>query len=386
MSHRKILLLSIDRHDQLRAGIESYAQQYGWQLSTVFSKEALCFRDWHVDGVLALNCLPNVGDYPAFMLQDKIPIVHVGMEVPRFPTYQIAENHVHDVQLVIEHFLARGFRQFAYYDKSNKVASQLRGQAFQRLLNRAGYPCDMLVYPMMSPAGTINKYGSNALIHYLHKVTPPVAIMTGDSKQAAAVVKTCADLDLVVPTDISIVAAQNTLNRQDSCTASISCVLTDEKKMGYQSAKLLDQLMHGVQPASKVKKIAVSYLEVHQSSNGMAVNNRYVTKCLELFESHSHEKVKRDNQRIAADASSSTIHMAFLKTLKCTPGQALRQARIERAKRYLLQTEFHKLDSIATACGLKNANSLCVLFSTVLGFTPGSFRKEFRPEVYKISL
>jgi transcriptional regulator GlxA family with amidase domain len=116
-------------------------------------------------------------------------------------------------------------------------------------------------------------------------------------------------------------------------------------------------------------------LMVRRSSDILAVNHKGVASCLRLIQDRLHERLTLDDLATAGETSQRTLHKEFLKYLGCTPGQALRNARIEKAKRLLAEPARHKLGVVANACGYRSANSLCATFSKFVGTTPHSFRK-----------
>jgi transcriptional regulator GlxA family with amidase domain len=74
--------------------------------------------------------------------------------------------------------------------------------------------------------------------------------------------------------------------------------------------------------------------------------------------------------------SRSGLHQAFLDHIGRPPGSELHRARIETAKKLLLQSKM-KLDEIAEKSGYQSANSFWVAFRQATGMSPKKYQKQF---------
>ena len=72
--------------------------------------------------------------------------------------------------------------------------------------------------------------------------------------------------------------------------------------------------------------------------------------------------------------SRATLATAFRQELGQSPVACLMQARIDRAKRLLCETE-HKMAVIASACGFSDEKYFLYSFHRLAGVTPGSYRR-----------
>lgn len=69
------------------------------------------------------------------------------------------------------------------------------------------------------------------------------------------------------------------------------------------------------------------------------------------------------------------FHKAFLMHTGLCPGEALRNLRVERAKRLLITQDLNVVD-IAFRCGYRSANSFWVSFRQSTGVAPGAFQQQ----------
>ncbi|MFO1489086.1 MAG: AraC family transcriptional regulator [Verrucomicrobiota bacterium] len=70
------------------------------------------------------------------------------------------------------------------------------------------------------------------------------------------------------------------------------------------------------------------------------------------------------------------LDKAFVAETGVNPGKMLRQARLQCGCELLVTTRLH-LGQIASRCGYRNANGLCVAFRRDLKMTPNEFRRRF---------
>ncbi len=210
----------------------------------------------------------------------------------------------------------------------------------------------------------------------LKKANKPLAVFTANDDQAVEVVECCKTIKLEVPDDIAIVGVGNSLLAPDAMQVPISSVDTNLEAVGYHGAKLLDDMMRGIKPAFSQLQVPVAGMVVRRSSDALAVTHKDVSNCLSLIKQRLPGSIKVGDFMDVVDCSSRALHNAFKKHMGSTPGRVIQTARIEHAKRLLAEPGNHKLETVATACGYRSANSLYVTFSRTLGVTPDSYRKD----------
>ncbi|HSI13095.1 MAG TPA: helix-turn-helix transcriptional regulator, partial [Chthoniobacter sp.] len=86
------------------------------------------------------------------------------------------------------------------------------------------------------------------------------------------------------------------------------------------------------------------------------------------------DTISVDDVSRAAGMSRRGLHQAFGEHVGCTPGDKIRNSRIELAKRLLANTE-DKIESIAQQSGYPNINTFFIAFRNAEKTTPAGFRK-----------
>jgi LacI family transcriptional regulator len=372
--HKRVLL-ALGWYDyRLHRGIEKYAQEHDWSVSANLAREKVIPWGWEGDGILAW--LGAWDELAEFVEQENKPTVDFSFRRPHLQFPRVLEDHAHAAQLVAEHFLARGFANFAYYSDTVNWSYQERGAGFVAALKRAGHACAWLKWHE-SPAFQTDRDQWRRrrawLALQLKKMPKPLAVFAANDQQAVDVVESCEIAGLLVPDDVAIVGAENYLLAPDAMHTPISSVDTNLELLGYRGAELLAELMHGRRPPKNPVRVPAASVIVRKSSDLLAVTHRGVARSLRFIWEHCHEPISVKDLVSVAAMSRRGLHKAFVEQLGRTPGQELHRVRIERARK-LLTGSNHKMEVLAGMCGYQSANSFCVAFKQATGMSPKQFR------------
>jgi LacI family transcriptional regulator len=372
--HKRVLL-ALGWYDyRLHRGIEKYAQEHDWSVSANLAREKVIPWGWEGDGILAW--LGAWDDLAEFVEQESKPTVDFSFRRPHLQFPRVLEDHAHAAQLVVEHFLARGLANFAYYSDTANWSYEERGLGFVAALKRAGHPCTWLKWHE-SPAFQTDRDQWRRrrawLAVQLKKLRKPLAVFAANDQQAVDVLESCEIAGLLVPDEVAIVGAENYLLAPDAMHTPISSVDTNLELLGYRGAELLDQLMHGRRPPKHPVRVPAACVIARKSSDLLAVTHRGVARSLRFIWEHCQEPISVKDLVSVAAMSRRGLHKAFVEQLGRTPGQELHRVRIERARKLLTESN-HKMEVVASMCGYQSANSFCVAFKQATGMSPKQFR------------
>lgn len=372
---QKRVLIALGWYDyRLHRGIEKFAQEHGWHLSANFAREKVIPWGWQGDGILAW--LGAGDDLAQFVTHARKPTVDFSFRRPQLRFPRVLEDHGHAAQLVVEHFLSRGLRNFMFYSDADNWSYEERGQGFVQALKQAGHTCDWLRWHQ-SPAYRTDReqwrQKRNWLASRMKQAPKPLAVFAANDEQALDVLESCESAGIPVPEQVAIVGAENYLLAPDAMHTPISSVDTNLETLGYRGAELLEELMNGKSPPRHPIRVPATSVVTRQSSDLLAVNHKGVANSLRFIWEHSHEPISVKDLVGVAAMSRRGLHKAFLENLGRTPGQELQRVRIERAKRLLAESG-HKLEVLASMSGYQSANSFCVAFKQATGMSPKQYR------------
>jgi LacI family transcriptional regulator len=372
---RKRVLIALGWYDyRVHRGIERFAQEHGWHLSTNFAREKIIPWGWEGDGILAW--LGAGDDLAEFVSHARKPTVDFSFRRPHLPFPRVLEDHTHAALLVAEHFLSRGFRNFMFYSDADNWSYEERGQGFIAALQQGGHACEWIRWHR-SPAYRVDREHWSRkrswLTAQMKRATKPLAVFAANDDQALDLLESCQSVGITIPEQIAIVGAENYLLAPDAMLTPISSVDTNLEQLGYSGAALLEKLMNGGSPPDVPIRVPAAGLITRKSSDLLAVNHKGVANSLRFIWEHCHEAISVKDLVGVAAMSRRGLHKAFLENLGRTPGQELQRVRIERAKRLLTESD-HKVEIVAGMCGFQSANSFCVAFKQATGISPKQFR------------
>jgi LacI family transcriptional regulator len=375
LKRRKRVLIALGWYDyRVHRGIERFAQAHDWHLSTNFAREKIIPWGWEGDGILAW--LGAGDDLAEFVSHAKKPTVDFSCRRPYLKFPRVLEDHANAAQMVAEHFLSRGFRNFLFYSDADNWSYEERGEGFIAALRAAGHACDWIRWHK-SPAYRVDREQWSQkrrwLAAQMKRATKPLAVFAANDEQALDVLESCQSAGILIPEQVAIVGAENYLLAPDAMLTPISSVDTNLEQLGYTGAALLDRLMLGAEPPGEPIRVPAAALITRKSSDLLAVNHKGVANSLRFIWEHCHEPISVKDLVGAAAMSRRGLHKAFLENLGRTPGQELQRMRIERAKRLLSETD-QKVEIVAGMCGFQSANSFCVAFKQASGMSPKQFR------------
>jgi LacI family transcriptional regulator len=371
------ILLALGWYDyRLHRGVEKYAQEHDWYLSANLTREKVIPWGWAGDGILAW--LGAGDDLAEFVQQAKVPTVDFSFRRQYLKFPRVLEDHTHAAQLVADHFLSRGFGNFMFYSETDNWSYEERGQGFIDALKAANHGCMWLRWHQSVAYRTDRdqwKRKRDWLAARLKQAPKPLAVFAANDDQAITVLEACESANLAVPENVAIAGAENYLLAVDAMATPISSVDTNLEALGYRGAELLDRLMNGKPAPAEPLRVPAAGLVTRKSSDLMAVSHAGVARSLRFLWEHCHERINVEDLAKVAAMSRSGLHQAFLEHIGRSPGSELHRARIERAKKLLMQSDA-KMDAVAEMCGYQSANSLWVAFKQATGLSPKEFRKQ----------
>jgi LacI family transcriptional regulator len=373
---QKRVLVALGWYDyRLHRGIEKFAQEHHWHLSSNFAREKVIPWGWEGDGILAW--LGAGDDLAEFVKDTAKPTVDFSFRRPHLRFARVLEDHAHAAQLAAEHFLSRGFIHFMFYSDEDNWSYLERGEGFVAALRRAGRDCEWLRWDQASEHHTGREQWTRKrswLAARLKQAPKALAVFAANDQQALEVLEACEMARLAVPEQVAIVGAENYLLAPDVMGTPISSVDTNLETLGYTGAALLEDLMNGKRPSARVIRVPAVGVITRKSSDLLAVKHKGVANGMRFIWEHFHEPIRVKDLLNVAGMSRRGLHKAFLENIGRTPGQELQRLRIEKAKR-LLADSTHKIEVLATLCGYQSANTFSVAFKNATGMTLSHFRK-----------
>ncbi len=333
--------------------------------------------DWRGDGIIARVDSPQSA---RALKRTGLPVVDVSAErfASEFPRVSI--DNVTVARLAAEHLSGKGFGHFAFCGDARFLWSRQRGTEFKRRLAEAGQRS--LDFKARAASGRAP--GSDAenreIAEWLAKLPKPVGVFACYDGRAQQVLEACQLLGLHVPDEVAVLGVDNDEVLCELCSPPLSSVQPNARRTGYEAAALLARLMRG----EKVEAAMTRFVEPvrvveRQSSDVVSVGDPKVAAALKFIRQHACEGVDVSDVLRAVPMSRTLLERKFKALLGHSPHRQLVQAKVERAKHLLVESEV-SIAVVAELAGFESASYLSVVFRRETGESPYAYRVKHRTD------
>jgi LacI family transcriptional regulator len=376
---------SFKRHASVFAGTQRYADEQGWD-STIDEYVAEHIRDGPPAGGLYDGVIGRVNAKLAEAARQlNLPLVNTWFNSPvRDQLPGVFYDPVAVGRLQAEHLLARGLRRFAVLTRQDR-AQLAEAEAFRAAVNDAGFPCAIERVPLVPSRNYSSwKKTEQQIDAWMEQWQPPIGAAICTEVLGRMVVQLCHRRGWRVPSDVAIIAG---LNEEILCIhprPSLSSVEIGYERIGYEAARLLDQLMNERAGKGRGRPVGATpphvtlpphALVVRESTDFYAVDDALVAQALQYIAAHSHREINCDDVAQALQIHPRTLQRRFREAVDWPIADEIRRVRMERAKRELTESK-RSLAEIARDVGFGDRMRMYEVFRRELGITPREYRKQ----------
>ena len=280
-------------------------------------------------------------------------------------------------RMAAEHLMGRHFRHFAFCGYASALWSDRRQQGFVEFLTNNGCPpptCLSVERPK-----TLAEWENvqQQLTSWIRQLRKPVALLACSDHHAQRILDACQRASVVVPEEVAVVGVDND---EETCRLSdppLTSVILNSERVGYDGAKLLDQLMLGKANATKVAPMLIPPLGIisRRSTEVTAINDPLIANAARVIREKACQGLSVDELLREVGISRSIFYQRFHDALGRSPHYEILRVQLDRAKSLLTQTSM-PLKKIAEMAGFNNPNYLSVAFKRETGVTPGEYRHQ----------
>lgn len=368
------LNLPFQWHYCIYSGAQLYAQQHKhWHCVIDEFPEYRMQRDGRpYDGIIARarRSLSNSAN------RNNVPLVNVwrGSPVKNVPLVTI-DNGANG-RMCAEHLLDRGFRRFGYMYREQHTTETVEVQAFQQHVEAAGATCSLM--PIGN--GDVNDAKSwgimqDEILQWIESFERPVGIYVPQGNLSRHVVHVCNKLGWSVPLDVAIICGENESIFCESPAPSLTSIERNFEKVGYEAAKLLDQMIEGEDPPDDIIEVMPQGIVPRNSTDFFAVDDELVSEALRYVNANLRQPLDVETIASAIATSSRTLQRRFDQCMNRSVAAEVRRLRIQLAKRMLAEPD-RQVSQVASQTGFRSANRMHEVFKRELGFSPSEYRKQ----------
>lgn len=331
---------------------------------------------WSGDGVIARVTSQRLADQ---LIASRIPAVDVSWYRygdGQIPLCTCNERTIAD--LAAEHFIERGFRQFAYCPSTSRTNYHDRlGEAFVESLRRQMFHCHVF-----KATAQLNQHFASPeelaqMVAWLKSLPKPIGLLAFDSIQARQTLEACQLAQLDVPHNVAVLGGEHDYL---SCTISnpqLSSVDQSPQRVGRAAAELLAKLMAGESPPVAPILLPAERVITRQSTDTVAIDDELLALAVDYIKRNSASRIQVTDILDVVPICRRALEKGFRKRLGRSPSQEIRRVRLDHAIQLLCDTSW-PMPRIASACGFERPELLASAFRRELNTTPTAFRKQHR--------
>jgi LacI family transcriptional regulator len=362
----------------LLRGIIRYQQEHGpW--SVYFKPHGLgdpppaWLRTWRGDGILARINDRQMADA---VLKTGVPAVDLREALGDLGLATVGIDNQVVVQLAFQHFLDRGFRQFAFCGtpRGEYRYQDERADRFLSIVADRGMVCETYFNPRgRGPFSWEEEQGQMGA--WLKGLPKPIAVMTCHDDRGLQVLDACRRVALDVPGEVAILGVDNDPFLCNLSSPPLSSIDVNSERGGYVAAELLDDLMDGRQPASLSRDFAPRGVVTRQSTDIIAVRDPHVAHAVRLIRDNACSLTGIEELLSEVPISRSELFRRFKRYLNRSPKKEMSRVRLEHAKKLLGETDL-PISAVAERVGFRESKYFIDVFHKVEGMTPLNYRRQ----------
>jgi LacI family transcriptional regulator len=309
-----------------------------------------------------------------------ITVVDLRFGVPGLSVPAVGIDNRTVVRRGLDHFLDRGFRQFAFcgYPRGRHAWMDVRADLFGQLVTEAGLTCEF--FNGTARRGKLTwEQDQQQLARWVRKLPKPIAVMACNDDRGLQVLDACRRAGVRVPDEVSVLGVDNDEFLCGLATPPLSSVDINVERIGYQAAELLDGMMRGKQPPAGPLLFPAGDVIARQSTDSVAIDDPELSAAVRYLRDHACEGIRMANVTEATGIERRTLERRMKALLGRSPKDELMKTQLDQAKRLLTGTEL-SIKAVSLRTGFANSRYFSQVFRARVGLAPGQFRQSMRKD------
>ncbi|MEY2599654.1 MAG: Xylose operon regulatory protein [Verrucomicrobiota bacterium] len=367
----------------LLRGIMRYQQEHGpW--SVFFTPQGLneppppWLARWKGDGILARINSPQMAQT---ILKTGLPAIDLRGALYRTNLPVIGIDNRRIIQMAMEHFLARGFRRFAFCGTppGEHRYQDERCDVFMQSVRALGMECAVFEHPRRAVSW---EQDQRNLMRWLSRLPKPVALMTCHDDRGQQVLNACLRAHIPVPDQIAVLGVDNDEFLGNLCTPPLSSVDVDASQIGYAAAAMLEALMRGEAPRDPWVLLPPRGIVERRSTSVLAIEDTHMALAARVLRENACSPLTVQEAFRQIPLSRSAAYRRYRKLFPTPPKRQQFLERMARACELLKETML-PVAEVARKLGYQESKYFIAVFRAHTGTTPLQYRKKSAPKPHR---
>jgi LacI family transcriptional regulator len=346
-----------------------------------FADAETAAREVEAWGASAILGVLEASDLKAFLqsLKNPLPVANsaLGGDAPGVVT--VVGDFPAFARCAIDHLRQMGLRTIglALLDEGPQHREKLV-RPFLELLRAADPATSALIYSadrrlLWEPEASVTPVPAQ-ISAWLTALGKPAGVVCPQQGGGGFLIRCCRALGLRVPEDIALVGADET-DLSLACDPTLTSVVLSMETVGAEAMRVICDMIRGLPPPTSIVRVQTMHLTVRESTGAIRPEICDISGAMECIRTNatrglSVEQLMRQTQRV----SRVTFHKRFLEVVGKTPAEAIRDRKLEEARRLLGGTEL-PIDMVSDLCGFSSARVMARVFRSVVSSTPRDYRR-----------
>ncbi|MCR9293278.1 MAG: DNA-binding transcriptional regulator [bacterium] len=363
----------------LLEGVISYTKVHGnWSVYLTEQERGspppAWLQTWGGDGIIARIETDSIGRQ---LVRCGVPIVDLSAarHIQGVPWADTEDRAI--AKLAFQHFAERGFRNLAYCGDAGFHWSMKRGRHFRQFAESAG--CHFFEHHSIARyARSFDAVAEKQrIMEWIQQLPRPIGIMGCYDFKAQEVLDACRQLGVPVPTEAAVIGVDNDHLICELSEPSLSSVIPDTKRTGYEAASLLDRMMNGEVITDEQPLITQPLgIRLRESTDTVAIEDEQIARALQFIRHRASANIRVRDVLEQVKLSRRAFEHRFKKLVGLTPHEEIQRVRMNRVIELLRETDL-TVQQIAERLGFEHAEYLGAAFKREIGQSPGEYRRMF---------
>lgn len=325
------------------------------------------FRRWGIDGIITRDPRTIIAQGISCVIA-----VHIEKGFPGSPV--ITPDNRKIASLAAEHFLERGFTNFAFCGFKNVYGSRRREYWFKKILNEKGN--ELIEY--FQPDKKHFKFPEDELPYlgnWLKSLPKNTALFSCNDDRVQYIVEACRHEGINIPEDLALLSVDNDELICDLADPPVSSIELDCRKAGYEAARILDLMMNGGKAEKEQIVVDPTYVVTRKSTEILAIKDPDVAGALEFIRNNSRKSISVSDIMDQVPVSRRVLERRFREVLKRSILDEIKRVRMQQVQMLLSDTNL-TLSQIANRLDFSSSKHVCRLFKQHNNISPIEYRKK----------
>lgn len=276
-------------------------------------------------------------------------------------------------QIVAEHFISKGYRNFAFLGFKHFEWSLERQQGYVDRINIAGFDTNAFIFDNTQ---LLWENLPSKLIEWLPTLPRPCAVFSVTDELNLLLLEAARHTESKVPDDFSIIGVDNDVMICEMASPTLSSVDHNVAQAGFDAAVALSKWIEdGEKPTANIV-INTAKIITRNSTNALAIEDEQVRTALSYIANTAiNEDITVNDVVRSTTLSRRILEKRFHQLIRSSILEEIKKVRIGRIK-FLLEQSDLTVQQIACELNFRNFDNITRYFRQYAGLTPLEYRNQ----------